>query len=180
LDIFLSSRCSKDFLIQYIEEYPDLLNRASSPGLFLDTVSEVDLAIRLHELGLLPEKYRKDFVTKVTTYAIQGEDLYALESLQIQSVFTPDELFEFHASVRANLVPNLAEVRAIWQSNHNSEEPADEHIRPLLDSFAALKEEFADEPAIIGKIDREIERIKEWISERVEGVSRLLMTYSML
>jgi hypothetical protein len=105
------------------------------------------------------------FVTTVTTYALRGEDLYALESLQIQSVFTPDELFEFHARVRADLVPNLAEVRAIWQSNHNSEEPADEHIQPLLDSFAALKEEFVDEPTIIGKIDREIERIKEWISD---------------
>lgn len=171
LDAFLSSRCSKDFLIQYIDDNPDVLERASKPGLFLNTVSEVNLAIRLHELGLLSEKYRKDFITTVTSYAIDGEDLYAIESHGIQSVFTPDELLEFRARVRAELLPNLATVTWTWQSNHSSDEPADEHMEPLLDSFSALKEEFADESAILSDIDREIERIQEWISDNMDDDS---------
>jgi hypothetical protein len=65
----------------------------------------VDLAIRLHELGLLPEEYRQAFVTTVIAYAIEGEDLYALESLRIQSVFTSAELSAFRERVRAELVP---------------------------------------------------------------------------
>ena len=111
IDDFLSSRCSKDFLVYYIEEHPDVFDRVSKPGLFLNTVSEVDLAIRLHELGLLPETYRQTFVTTVACYAIGGEDLYALESLRIQSVFTPTELTEFRARVRAELIPNLTDIR---------------------------------------------------------------------
>jgi hypothetical protein len=134
---------------------------AANPGLFLNTVSEVNLVIQLHELGLFSEKYRKEFVTTVTSYAIDGEDLYAIESQGIQSVFTPDELFEFRARVRAELVPNLATVRRTWQSNHSSGEPADEHMQPLFDSFSALKEEFADEPTILSDIDADSDISKE-------------------
>src|ERR1700730_8998019 len=94
-----------DFLLRYIERHLDVLDRVSKPGLFLNSVSEVDLAIRLHELGLLPEEYRQAFVTTVIAYAIEGEDLYALESLRIQSVFTSAELSAFRERVRAELVP---------------------------------------------------------------------------
>jgi len=111
IDDFLASRCSKDFLLQYIKQRPDVLERVSQPGLFLNSVSEVDLAIRLHELGLLPEEYRQAFVSTVVSYAIEGEDLYALESLRIQSVFTSAELSAFRERVRVELVPNLGNIR---------------------------------------------------------------------
>jgi hypothetical protein len=64
VDDFLSSRCSREFLALYITEHPDILDRVGNPGLFLNTVSEVDLAIRLHQLALLPEQYRKTFVMR--------------------------------------------------------------------------------------------------------------------
>ncbi len=172
LDRFLSSRCSKDFLIQYLDEHPDTLDRVSKPGHFLRTVSEVDLAIRLHEFGLLREEYRKVFVATVTSYAIEGEDFYALESLQIQSVFTPIELSEFRTRVRTELLPNLAQVRGTWESNRNSDEPADEYMQPLLDSFSALRKEFADEPANLSNIDRELQRVQQWISDHMANNSK--------
>jgi hypothetical protein len=103
LDNFLSSRCTREFLVRYIQAHPEVLDRVSKPGLYLSAVSEVDLAIRLNELGLLPEEYRKAFVAKVTSYAIEGEDLYALESLHIQSAFTSAELAHFRARVRTEL-----------------------------------------------------------------------------
>lgn len=167
IDDFLASRCSKDFLVRYIEEHSDVFDRVSKPGLFLNSVSEVDLAIRLHELGLLPEKYRQGFVTTVISYAIGGEDLYALESLRIQSVFTSTELANFHGRVRTELIPNLADVRRIWQIDHSSDERPDEYMGPLLESFSALKEEFADDPAILINIDHEIELTQEWIAEKM-------------
>jgi hypothetical protein len=172
LDGFLSSRCSREFLIQYIEEHRDILDRVSRPGLFLSAVSEVDLAIRLHEFGLLEEEYRKVFVATVTSYAINGEDLYALESLRIQSVLTPVELSGFRVRVRSELLPNLSEIRQTWQSNRDSDQRADEHLQPLLDSFSALKEEFAGEPAILSDIDREILEGQEWISNHMADDSQ--------
>jgi hypothetical protein len=165
LDSFLATRCSKDFLAQYIEAHPDILPRTSDPGLMLNSVTEVDLAVRLNELGLLPEEHRKKFVNTVTAYALNGEDLYALESHQIQSVFTSVELADFRERVRNELVPKLSDVRQEWESNYSSDGSPDEHIEPLLSSFSALKEEFADDPAILTQIEREIRFAQSWISD---------------
>jgi hypothetical protein len=132
----------------------------------------VDLAIRLHEFGLLPEDYRRVFVETVTSYALEGEDLHALESLEIQSVFTPVELSQFRTRLRADLLPKLAEVRGKWEDKRNVEQPADEHMQALLDSFSALKQEFADEPEVLGDIEREIAQVHLWISEHMANDSK--------
>jgi hypothetical protein len=39
-------------------------------------------------------------------------------------------------------------------------------MEPLLDSFSALKEEFAEEPAILSSIELEIAHAKDWIAEK--------------
>ena len=140
----------------------------SEPGLFLNSVSEVDLAIRLRELGLLPEDHRQRFVATVVSYALGGEDLYALQSLRIQSVFTSDELSAFRARVREELIPNLGDVRRTWQSNRDSDQSPDDHIEPLLESFSALKEEFASDPVIVSRIENEIQLGRSWIAEKTE------------
>jgi hypothetical protein len=168
VDDFLASRCSKEFVVAYLEEHPDVFDRVAKPGLRLSAVSEVDLAIRLHELGLLPETVRAAFVSSVTDYAFRGEDLYAVENLRIQSVFAAAELAEFRFSVRDKLLPRLAEVREHWQENRDSEERPDECLEPLLDSFKALKEEFAEEPTIVSSIDEEIRLGQEWISNHLD------------
>ena len=171
LDAFLSSRCSKDFLSMFIARRPDVLDRVSSPGLFLNSVSEVDLAIRLNELGILPEECRLKFINTVTSYAIDGEDLYAIESLRIQSVFKATDLSDFRAKIRAELLPNLAEIRLTWQSNHSSEQRSDEHMQPLLDSLDALKKEFSGESAILDDIQVQVARAQEWISDHLPAES---------
>jgi hypothetical protein len=140
----------------------------SKPGLFLNSVSEVDLAIRLHKLACCPKNTRQFFVTTVISYAIDGEDLYALESLRIQSVFTSSELADFRARVRTELVPNLGDVRRTWEGNRSSDQRPDEYMEPLLESFSGLKEEFAEDPAILSSIDREIRCAQEWIAETME------------
>jgi len=56
--------------------------------------AEVDVAIRLHEHGLLPEPQRRKFVETVTGYALRGEDLYALGDHDIRSVFKGNEFEE--------------------------------------------------------------------------------------
>jgi hypothetical protein len=167
IDDFLASRCSKECLAQYIEKHPRYLDRVSSPGLYLSAVSEVDVAIRLNELGLLPEQYRQAFVMAVVSYALEGEDLYALESRRIQSVFTSAELSDFRARLRSELVPKLADVRREWQSNCRSNDRPDAHMEPLLEWLAALKEECADDTTIVNNIDREIELAQQWMADEM-------------
>jgi len=76
---FLAHRCSSEFLGEYVEKHPELLSGVAQPGLFLDSVPEVILAVKLHECGLLPEDKRKMFVATVTEYAVEGQDLQGLK-----------------------------------------------------------------------------------------------------
>lgn len=162
---FLASRCSRDFLELYLRHHPGTLQLVAKPGIFLHAVSEVGLAIRLHELNLLPEEQRQSFVQTVISYALDGEDLYAIDSHRIQSVFTPAELLSFRERIRAELLPTLADVRETWQQNRNSDESPDQHLDPLLDSFSALKKEFADDPSITAQIEKQITLGRQWYEE---------------
>ncbi len=108
----MARRCSPEFLALYLAEHPDLLTTVSKPGLLLNSVPEVDLAVRLHELGLLPEIHRKTFVETVSEYALNGEDLYALDDDGIQSVYTEEEFVDFKQRVRTELVPRLDDIRS--------------------------------------------------------------------
>ena len=167
VDSFLSFRCSKDFLTLYLQRHPETLGRVCKPGLMLSSVSEVDLAIRLHEVGLLPEVNRKAFVDQIITYAMEGEDMYGVQSLRIQGVFTEEELASFRHRIRTELVPKLSDIRHTWQDNRSSDQAPDEHMDPLIESLGSLKEECADDAALVGKIERQIAMARDWIAEKL-------------
>jgi energy-coupling factor transporter ATP-binding protein EcfA2 len=162
---FLARRCSKEFLVLYLEEHPELLDTVAQPGLYLSAAPEVDVAARLHEFGLLPEDKRKVFVATVSEYAVQGEDLYALDDADIRSVFEDDEFEDLLRKVRTQLIPRLGNVRCAMQRDHTSGESAEEHMQPLLESFETLKRHFADDEQIAKVVDDETRRVNEWIAE---------------
>lgn len=164
---FLAWRCSKDFLSLYVEKHPALLDRVSQPGLFLSAVSEVDLAVRLHDYDLLPEDNRRKFIATVSGYAVEGEDLYALEDRDLRGMFTDAEFEELQLRVRNKLLPRLDSVRRNWQFNHSSDESAEEHMQPLLDSFRTLRKEFGDYPEVVKIVERETEYANDWIAEHM-------------
>lgn len=162
---FLANRCSKDFLAAYLEQSPDVLQRVAKPGLSLSAVPEVDLAVRLHEFGLLPGEARKAFVETVSAYAVEGEDLYALDDPGVRSVFQDSEFDELVETVRTVLLPKLADVRRNAQSSHSSSDSPDEHMQGTLESFGTLKKRFGEDEQLVKLIDREIDLVNEWISE---------------
>ena len=163
---FLANRCSKDFLAAYLEQSPDVLQRVAKPGLSLSAVPEVDLAVRLHEFGLLPEETRKAFVETVSTYAVEGEDLYAMDDVGVRSVFQGSEFEELVEAVRVKLLPKLKDVRINAQSGHMSSDSPDEHMQGILESFGTLKKQFREDEQLVKLIDKEIACVNEWISEK--------------
>lgn len=165
LHSFLTRRCSKDFLILYLESNSELIDRVCSPNLNLSSSSEVNLAMRLHEFGLLPELGRKKFIHVVSAFAISGEDLYALEDEDIRGVFTDAEFDILVDRVRTELVPRLARVRENEQAGYSSDEPADEYMERILENFKTLKNKFSNDVDAIRIIDREIELTNAWISD---------------
>ncbi len=160
---FLARRCSKEFLSLYLDENPDLVDRVSQPGLYAFT--EVALAVRLHELRLLPEDKRKKFVATVTEHTVRGDDLYGLDDVGIRSVFEEHEFEELLQTVRTQLLPRLSDVRIDWQLNRESSEPPDEHMQQLLESFETLKKHFGDDAGAAAILEREAHLANEWIAE---------------
>ena len=165
LHSFLTRRCSKEFLTLYLQTNPELIDKVCRPGLLLSSSSEVALAMRLHEFELLPEENRKIFVQAVSAYAISGEDVYALDDEDIRSVFTDAEFDALIARVRADLLPRLGRVRESEQDGYRADEPADEYMEHMFESFKTLKDKFGDDAGAVRIIDREIELVKDWIND---------------
>lgn len=164
LQDFLRQRCSKDFLSLYLAQNPSLVDQVAKPGLFLDAVPEVRLAGRLHELGLLPEEKRKQFVETVSDYAIKGEDFDAIDDDGIRALFTDDEYDELMRRVRTELLPCLQNVRCEWESNYGGDSP-EGHMAQLLEGLDTLKKRFADDSRAVRSIEREIQLTNEWIGD---------------
>lgn len=165
LHSFLTRRCSKAFLTLYLQTTPELIDKVCRPGLLLSSSSEVALAMRLHEFGLLPEENRKIFVEAVSAYAISGEDVYALDDEDIRSVFTDTEFDALVARVRADLLPRLCRVREDEQKGYSANEPADEYMEHMFETFKTLKDKFGDDAESVRIIDREIDLAKDWIND---------------
>lgn len=165
LQEFLTSRCSGKFLTQYIAESPDTLVQVTNPGLYLDSVAEVGLAYRLHHFKLLPEENRKAFVAKVSQYAVEGQDLYALKSTKIREIFTDKEYQDLKNKVEKELIPNLNDLTEKYQNNFDKSEEPEDYMDHLKGIFKILETQFEDEEEIIDKIQGEIENVDEWISQ---------------
>jgi hypothetical protein len=131
----------------------------------LSAMSEVGLVVRLHKLGLLPEENRKKFLETVSKYAVDGDDLSAMSSKSIRSVFEDSEFEALKTRVRTELLPRLGDVRRNVESNHRSDEPPEEHMSSLMESFETLKEYFGDDQDAARIIDRETQSANEWIGE---------------
>lgn len=162
---FLAGRCSREFLAMYLEKAPDILEDVSEPGLSLSAVSEVGLAVCLHGFGLLPEGNRQKFIKTVSMYAIEGEDVFALDDAGVRSVFTDSEFDKLLEVVRTNLLPKLGNVRENVQRNYDSSDSPDEHMQNILESFSSLKKRFSEDEEAVKIIERETELANEWIAE---------------
>lgn len=166
---FLSNRCSKDFLITYLEEHPDLMAAVSRPGLMLSSVPEVRLAARLHSLGLLPEANRLEFVRTVSEYAIEGHDTDALDNVTIRSVFTDAEHEDLVAQVEALLLPKLGSVRIDYQRDWTSHQSREDHMWSFLTSLDTLRRCYKHDSAALAIIEAESINVTEWINEDESG-----------
>ncbi|SDJ46993.1 hypothetical protein SAMN04487926_15310 [Paraburkholderia steynii] len=167
---FLSRRCCKEMLQQYISKNPKILEQVSSPGLYLDSVSETSLAVRFHELGLLPDECRERFVEKVGKYAVEGEDVGALTNKRIQTIFTEAELQTLVDEVRRKLLPRLNEVRHFVEDDFRpGNESAEEHMSRYVELLDELESRYGDDPVVKEQVEAERTAAGSWISNNSDS-----------
>ena len=165
---FLARRCSDEFLQLYLERHPGLPDRISEPGMSLDYVPEVPLALRLRELALLPEENRKLFLDTVSRYLLNAWDAGALSNPRIGNLYQQDEFDELIQSVRDDILPDLDYTRDSVESNWDRDVPPDEWMQQLKDFLNALDDYFRDEQEIVDLIDDQLSSIESWIVEHTD------------
>jgi hypothetical protein len=160
---FLAIRCSREFLIEYLTSNGDVLKRVSAPGLYLDSVSEVDLAFTLHKHGLLPEEHRIAFVQTVQKYALDGDDLSSLTSKKIKFLMNGEELLALRKNIVATLVPKLPDLIDYRILGYSSDEEPEDHVRHLKEVCSILEREFGDDASILSVVEAETLKLSTWI-----------------
>lgn len=163
---FLSFRCSKEFLVEYIKENPHIVDQVVRPGLMLDSATEVSVACKFFQHSLLTEENRKLFVQNVSKYAISGEDLYALRSEKIRSVFTIEELQDLREKVKAEVVPRIDELCITRQNSFTEDDnDAEYHMQSIIEVLETIENEFLEDDSIVAEVKKKIETVKNWIDE---------------
>jgi energy-coupling factor transporter ATP-binding protein EcfA2 len=165
--IFLARRSSREFIRQYLERNPDLFEVILKPSISFYYSTEIEMVIKLHAEGLLPEEHRKAFADYIISFTESGEDLYLLKDEDLQTVFTEAELAAVREQVRENLLPQLDQLRRkregeFREYNHDTSE---EHMEEFFDRMNILLEVFGEEPALSKKVEAEIFRAKDWVEE---------------
>ncbi len=146
LHSFLARRCSKEFLQMYIKANLGCLDQIVKSGLMLSAMAEVGLVVTLNNLGMLPEEYRRQFVETVSQYAVDGDDLTGHEQQVHPDGFQGREI----RGAEGTGTLKTAEVRENVELNHQVDEPPEEHMSALMESFGTLTLHFGEEPDAAG------------------------------
>jgi hypothetical protein len=171
VDRFLAGRCDRVFLEAYLSQSPKTLERVSTPGLFLQGVPEVDLALKLSDISLLPEVYRSKFVENVIQYTVDGEDGYVFQSKRLRAMLTSSENEDLLRRLRSELVPNLGRARRHWESNYHSDEDPESYMQPFEEVLAALESEFAEDEEVLETVSLEATLTREWVTETTSDLA---------
>jgi hypothetical protein len=161
---FLAYRCDREFLVQFIAKYSGFISDLRV-GSYLYAVSDVDVIVRLHELGLLPEAKRLQVVSAIRELAVDTPDAGFLRE-EIRELHTPAEFEATLEDVKLKLLPNLTATIESWRDNfyHNQEEP-ESYFDPLVSALKEFQEELTAHTESTEQIQAALADIKETVMD---------------
>jgi len=160
---FLSYRCDKKFLHQFLTEFPDFIS-SLHVGAYMYASSDLDVLIRLNEFRLLPEEERAKAVTSVKELAVDIPDAGFLRE-SVKSLLSDSELADILRSVQKNLLPNLDNEIESWQDNYSGEDEPEAHFEELKSALSSFKDEFTDVESSYMQLEEALERIERLIED---------------
>ena len=163
LNRFLAYRCDQEFLKQYLLRNPSFI-AGLRVGSYLYAVSDVDVLVRLHEYGLLPEANRAAAVASIRELAIETPDAGFLRD-EIRAVLLPDEFKAIVDDLRKILLPKLGSIIRNWRHNYDSGVDPEDYFSELTGTLEEFKVALNTEPEAVEQIDAAISRIGGEIEE---------------
>lgn len=162
---FLAYRCDRDFLTRYITRYPQFIS-SLRVGSYFYAVSDIDVIVRLHEFGLLPESTRQSVISAIRELAVETPDAGFLQE-KIRELFTRDELNDVLEHVRKELLPNLSDVISNWRWNYNTDtdEDPEDYFYELTNALRDYQSEFTNDQDAVAYIEAALVQIDEEIEE---------------
>ncbi|MEI2627878.1 hypothetical protein [Erwinia aphidicola] len=165
--MFLAGRCSKQFLEAYLTVEQTLIASIANPTLYLEFSVEVDLAIRLFKLGLLPEDARRTLVETVSKYAHNGDDARVLSDPELRSLLNDKELSKLREAIRTELLPRIEEVRYVHQEGRAPEDDPEWHMKRFTQLLSVIVDAYPQSWRIRKIVKRERLLVQEWIDENL-------------
>lgn len=162
---FLAFRGERDFLARYIARYPEFIS-GLSVGSYLYAVSDVNVIVRLHEYGLLPETKRVAVVAAIRELAVETPDAGFLREA-VRELLTPDEFAAILEDIRTKLLPDLGSTIRNWRGNYdeNRNEDPENHFDELVSALKEFRDELAEHPDAAAQVESALSEIKEVIEE---------------
>ncbi len=157
---FLAYRCDREFLTRFIERQPKFISNLQVWS-YLYAVWDVDVIVRLHEFGLLPEEKRIGVVAAIKNLAVDTPDAGFLQG-RTRNIFTEAELIDIIEHVQERLLPDLNSQIDNWLSNYNKDtDESDEYFSELKSALEDYRNEFEDYHDSLEYIDAGLARIEK-------------------
>lgn len=162
---FLAFRCDREFLTRYIGKYPEFVS-GLRVGSYFYAVSDVDVLVRLHEYGLLPEARRVAVSAAIRELAVETPDAGFLRE-RVRKLLTPDEFEQILEDIRTKLLPDLDSTISNWRGNYdeNRNEDPENHFDELVRALKEFRDELTEHSEAVSRIESALAEIKEVIDE---------------
>lgn len=169
---FLTLRCSREFLVKYIQFDGEVLMRVVQTFSRSWVGSSFALARRLLREGLLPEKCREVIVSNMVEEVLSGDDLSAIHDTELHKFFCASELTEFLANVQTDLESILDGVQRNCISRYDYDGNPESQIAGLSEDFDLILTTHADWPGIQAIINNQKSSLEDWVFEITGGHDR--------
>lgn len=143
---FLSRRCEKHFLNQFITRFPNFISEVKV-GSYLRYNSEMDFILCLHKMNLLPELERKRVISSIKSLAVTVPDAGFLSD-RVNLLLTSEEHENIVNYVRDNLLERLEDMVDDWKNSFEGDCDPEEHFEELKNALETYKSAFGEEDSI--------------------------------
>ncbi|MGL6559068.1 hypothetical protein ACSZNH_20720 [Aeromonas dhakensis] len=163
---FLSNRCDKQFLVEFLKNFPNFISKLHV-GSYLYASPDVDVLVCLHKFGLLPDADRLITIKKIKELAVSTPDSGFMRD-DVKTLISSSELFDILHAVKNDLLPNLENTINEWKTNYNGEDEPDAYFYELRSALDDYKSEFGECEESVQLIDYALEQLDEAISDLID------------